>query len=320
MKSVDETMAERAKVLDIERAPVRSRSVFNVRVFASEASLVVGAAVLANIFSYLFHFTVSRQLGPRGIRHFGNSARDWGNVGSSRQRGRHRCAAANSTVCRASHCEDRIAAFVVRVGRGVLTAGVILAVIVALTGIGFGQYVHVRDFAIWGALGVWSTIGLLATFVRGAARGAHRFGVFSASLVVEGVFKLALTVLLVALGLHVFGAVCGLLGATIAGVIVAMILPISRGARVVPAARDDVPPADQRFNRRAVWERCHYGVAVHGSRLRETSPSGESSPDTMAPPVRLLASSRMESGSSASCSCPKRPPPPMRAAKCWRAF
>ncbi len=220
MKSVDETMAERAKVFGIGRAPVRSRSVFNVRVFASEASLVVGAAVLANIFSYLFHFTVSRQLGPE---EYGTLATVlaigamWGVLGNAAGT----VALQQTARLWASHCEDRIAAFVVRVGRGVLTAGVILAVIVALTGIGFGQYVHVRDFAIWGALGVWVAIGLLATFVRGAARGAHRFGVFSASLVVEGVFKLALTVLLVALGLHVFGAVCGLLGATIAGVIVA---------------------------------------------------------------------------------------------------
>jgi len=104
-------------------------------------------------------------------------------------------------------------------GAGTLLASVALA-----------PYVHIVRTSLWLIFAAYVAIGIYSGFVRGAAQGAHRFALFSGSLVGEAVVKLVLGVAFVTSGLRVGGAVAALALGSVAGIAI-VLPPLAAGGR-----------------------------------------------------------------------------------------
>jgi O-antigen/teichoic acid export membrane protein len=187
--------------------------VFNARRFGGDAALVMGAGAVANIFSYAFHFLISRQLGPE---RYGTLvtlmavAMMVGVLGSAMGT----VAMQETARMWASHLQEAIGPFSRRAGRLALLVALLIACgLVALSFI-IGPYVHVSAFDEWLVLAIYVAVAVLAVFARGIAQGAHRFHIFAASLVSEGVAKVVISCGLVALSFGVVGALGGLLASS----------------------------------------------------------------------------------------------------------
>jgi O-antigen/teichoic acid export membrane protein len=198
------------------------RSAFDIRRFAGDAGLSVGGALIANAFNYVFHALLSRSLGPDNYGSLAaliSVASILGVIGS----------AINVVAMRetarmwAAHEDSAIVGFVRRTawhasGIGFVTALALLAGAPLLAG-----YLHVSQPLVWIAFAAYLLVGITASYARGAAQGAHRFGLFAASLLTESIVKLASALALVALGYAVFGAMGGLAIGAAAGLAVVMI-------------------------------------------------------------------------------------------------
>jgi O-antigen/teichoic acid export membrane protein len=205
------------------------RSIFEVRSFAGDAGLAIGGALIANGFNYLFHALLSRSLGPDGYGGLAaliSIASILGVIGS----------AINVVAMRetarmwASHDDAAIAGFFRRTVWKAAAIGAASGAALLVFSPLLASYLHVVDPRVWIAFAALLTIGIAATYSRGAAQGAHRFGVFAASLVTEAIVKLVSAVALALAGFAVFGAVSGLAIGAAAGLLV-IAIPIGRGGR-----------------------------------------------------------------------------------------
>lgn len=210
------------------------RGSFSLRRFGSEATLVVGAGALGNVLSYLFHFLLSRKLGPES---YGTLVTLMSIAGMLAVLGASMGTVAMQETARmwAAHLDSAVVAFVRATGAVAAVSGVALAVGLASSSFVLGPYLHITSFRLWWLLALYVAIMLAAAYARGAAQGAHRFGIFASSLVGEGITKVAISFGLVAMGLGVEGALGGLIAS--AGVaFFAVYGPLAlAGGRAAPA-------------------------------------------------------------------------------------
>ena len=193
------------------------RGAFDLRRFGSDAVLVVGAAGLGNLFSYAFHFALSRRLGPDlygSLVTLTSIAGMLGVIGVSLGT----VAMQEAATLWTRHLDEAIGAFVRRTGRYVVWIATATGIAVVLSSIPLGSYVHVRQPGLWALLALYVAIFMLAGYARGAAQGAHRFGAVAASFVGEGLAKVGVALALVGIGLGIVGAVVGLIASAIVAV------------------------------------------------------------------------------------------------------
>ena len=219
----------------VQPVAVPARGAFHLRTFAGDASLVIGSAILANAFNYLYHFVLSRRLGPDAYGTLATLlaiAAIVGVVGTSIST----VALQETARMWAARADDCIAPFVRRVGPAALAVAAATAVLVFAASVPLWQYLHIVQPLLWLTFAGYLLAGLSSAFVRGAAQGAHRFGFFSGSLVAEAVAKLVCGVALVTIGWRVAGAVGALLAGALVGLVIVAV-PVSMGGR-----RDAAPP------------------------------------------------------------------------------
>lgn len=209
------------------RLDVPARGAFNLRRFSFSAVLVVGSALVANMFSYAFHFVLSRKLGPD---QYGTLATVMAIAGIFGVLGSSVGTVAMQETARlwSAHLDSHIPHFVRQTGKFVLGFGAIIALALLILSVPLGAYLHVVRAVIWIMLAIWVGLSLLFGYARGAAQGAHRFGVFAASVLSEGVLRVVLAVAFVLAGYAVAGAVGGLACAAAIGLLVALI-PMALG-------------------------------------------------------------------------------------------
>ena len=208
------------------------RGAFDVRRFSSDATLVIGAAIIANIFSFVFHFTLSRRLGPDGYGTLVSLLAIAGMLGVLGQ-SVGTVAMQESAQMWAAHRVGEIGGFARRAGVLVACICVAVAFALVLVSVPLRAYLHITQSLLWWLLGAYVACTLFAGFARGAAQGAHRFGIFAASLICEGIGKVAIALAAVTLGYGVAGALGGLIAS--AAVAIAMVFfPLIAGAQ--PAA------------------------------------------------------------------------------------
>ncbi len=209
-------------------APLRGS--FNLRGFSRDAALVMGAAVVANVFSYAFHFVLSRKLGPDAygtLVTLMTIAAMLGVLGASVG-----TVAMQETAKMWSAGHDAsIAPFLRRTGALVLGLACILAVGLFVASIPLRSYLHITAQLLWLLLALFIVLGFFSGFVRGAAQGAHRFGIFATSLVGEGLAKLVVALGLVALGLGVAGTLGGVAAGSAIGIAVIVATMMFGGAQ-----------------------------------------------------------------------------------------
>ncbi len=189
---------------------------------------MVGSAFFANAFGYVFHFVLSRKLGPDGYGTLATLIAISGIVGV--------LGSALSTVGMqetarmwSSHLDSHISPFVRQTTRYVVGIGLVVAVLLLLVTLAMRAYLHVLNIDLWVLLAAYVAIAVVETFVRGTAQGAHRFWVFAASVSTEGVLKVVLAVAFVLAGFSVAGGLGGLLCAAAVGLAIAFV-PMSSGA------------------------------------------------------------------------------------------
>lgn len=208
-------------------ATAPARGTFSLRRFGGEAALVVGAGALSNILSYVFHFLLSRRLGPD---QYGTLVTLMSIAGILGVLGASMGTVAMQETARmwASHADRGIAPFLRRAGG--LVAAIALGVALALIAcsLALGPYVHVTEPLLWWLLAAYVAAMLFTGFARGAAQGAHRFGIFAASMVGEGLTKVSAGFGLVALSLGVGGAIGGLVASALIALAIVYV-PLSKG-------------------------------------------------------------------------------------------
>ncbi|MBV8203391.1 MAG: oligosaccharide flippase family protein [Candidatus Eremiobacteraeota bacterium] len=214
-----------------EPAPAR-RGHFELRRFSGDATLVVGAAVLGNLFSFFFHFTLSRRLGPAAYGTLVTLMAVSSLLGALPY--------AIGTVAMqetarmwTSHLDGLIGSFVRRTARLTLIVAALTGVALGIASIPLRPYVHVSEPALWWLLGAYVAATFLAVFARGAAQGAHRFHALAASLISEGAAKVGFGFAAVALGYGVAGALGGLIASALISLLVAYV-PLTSRAQSTP--------------------------------------------------------------------------------------
>jgi len=204
------------------------RGTFELRRFSSDAALVIIGAGIGNAFSYVFHFVLSRRLGPGAygtlvtflsigvmVSVVGNSL---GTV-----------AMQETAKLWATHLEAAIASFVRRTLPFALAASIAIALALIVASMPLAAYLHVQQPLLWALLGAYVAVQILAAYARGAAQGAHRFAIFALSFVGEGAVKVGLAVWLVILGFGVAGALGGLIASAVTVLAIALPPIISGG-------------------------------------------------------------------------------------------
>ncbi len=220
------------------------RGAFDLRKFSGEAALVIIAAGIGNAFSYVFHFVISRKLGPSAygtLVTMTSIAAIAGVVGNSLGT----VAMQETARLWATHLDAAIAPLIRRTLRFVLAIAAAIALCVILGSVLLSSYLHVAQPRLWLALAVFIAVAIVTAFARGAAQGAHRFWVFAASFVSEGAVKVAMGVWLVALGFGVAGAMGGLIAST------AIACAIALPASIVGGGAGPGQPVDARYLGRA---------------------------------------------------------------------
>lgn len=203
--------------VDVLQGPVRGS--FNLRRFSGEAALVIGGAVVGNLFSYVFHFILSRRLGPD---QYGTLATLMAIAAMGGVLGSSVGTVAMQETARmwASHLDLGIPPFLRRTGALVAGIAGLVSLALLVISVPLRIYLHVGSSLLWWLLALYVGIALFTGFARGAAQGAHRFGIFAASFASEGVGKVAISVGLVTLGLGVAGALGGLIASSLIAVII----------------------------------------------------------------------------------------------------
>jgi O-antigen/teichoic acid export membrane protein len=202
-------------------AVATKRGGFHWPTFAADALLVWGGGLLANILNYVYHFVLSRALGPDA---YGSLATLLaitmivGVLGSSVGT----LAMQETARLWVTHRDGAIAAFGRTVLRSAVLIGGVVGIVMAIFAVPLSAYLHVTDRLAWAFLIVAIVAGIVAGAARGSIQGAHRFVGYSSSLVVECAVKLILGVVLVRAGLSVGGAMGGVAGGILAGIAIAL--------------------------------------------------------------------------------------------------
>jgi O-antigen/teichoic acid export membrane protein len=105
----------------------------------------------------------------------------------------------------------------------------VIGLALVIASVALAGYLHVQQPLLWMLLGAYVAVLILAAFARGAAQGSHRFAIFAASFVGEGVVKVALAIWLVMLGFGVAGAMGGLIASGVTVLAVALSATVSGG-------------------------------------------------------------------------------------------
>jgi len=203
----------------VEATTVRGR--FHWPSFAADAALVSGGALAANILNYVFHFTLSRKLGPDGYGSLATLlaiAMIAGVVGSSIGT----VAMQETARLWATHRDATIVAFGRRMLRSAAGIGALVGVAALALSIPLSGYLHITDRLAWTGLAFALFAGIVAAYARGAIQGAHRFGFYAASLVAESTVKLLVGFVLVTAGFAVGGAIAGVAVGLVVGIAVAL--------------------------------------------------------------------------------------------------
>ena len=197
------------------------RGLFHWPSFAADALLVSGGALVANLLNFVFHFALSRALGPD---RYGSLATLLaitmivGVIGSSIGT----VAMQETARLWALHRDETIVAFGRRMLRSAAGIGAAVGVVALAASVPLSRYLHIEDGVAWTAFSFALLAGIVAAYVRGAIQGAHRFGRFAASMVTESTVKLAAGYLLVIAGMGVGGAMLGVAAGIVAGAGVAL--------------------------------------------------------------------------------------------------
>jgi O-antigen/teichoic acid export membrane protein len=202
----------------------------------NNATLVIGSAAVANLFSYFFHFVLSRKLGPAQYGTLATMiavAAMLGVIGASigtvaMQEAARMWSAGRSQL---------IGPALRRLGKPAASLGLLVGLVLGIAGSGLGGYVKITTAGLWWLLATYVGLSLFAGFARGGAQGAHRFGVYALSVISEGAAKIGLSLGLVALGFSVAGALGGLIGSAALALAVAYVPLSMSGGRAAPPER-----------------------------------------------------------------------------------
>lgn len=201
-------------------AVATKRGGFHWPTFAADAVLVWGGGLLANFLNYLYHFVLSRALGPDA---YGSLATLLavtmivGVLGSSVGT----LAMQETARLWVTHRDGAIVEFGRTVLRSSALLGAMVGIVMVVLALPLSAYLHVTDRAAWALLVVALVTGIVASAARGAIQGAHRFAGYAASLVGECAVKLAVGIVLVRAGLAVGGAMGGVAAGLVVGIAIA---------------------------------------------------------------------------------------------------
>src|SRR5450755_4629938 len=166
-----------------------ARGAFDLRSLAGDAGLVIGGALVANLLNYVFHFVISRRLGPDDygtLTALLAIAAMTGVIGAALSS----VGLQETAKLWVGHRDYDISAFV----RHGLPAVVGVATVLGLGLLGaslvIGPYLHVAQWQLWLAFACYCAAVTVTAFLRGCAQGAHRFVFFATSLIGEAIVKL----------------------------------------------------------------------------------------------------------------------------------
>jgi O-antigen/teichoic acid export membrane protein len=196
-----------------------ARGAFDLRSLAGDAGLVIGGALAANLLNYVFHFVISRRLGPDDygtLTALLAIAAMTGPIGASLSS----VALQETAKLWVRHRDDHIGEFVRHASPAVFSIAATLWVLLVGVSFAIGPYLHIASIDLWLAFATYCAAVTCASFLRGCAQGAHRFAAFATSLMGEAIVKLGVSVFLVLLGWRVLGALGGIVaGITVAGIV-----------------------------------------------------------------------------------------------------
>jgi O-antigen/teichoic acid export membrane protein len=202
----------------------------------NNATLVIGSAAVANLFSYFFHFVLSRKLGPAQYGTLATMiavAAMLGVIGASIGTVAMQEAARMWGAGRSRFIGPALR----RLSTPAAGLGLLVGLVLGIAGSGLGGYVKITAAGLWWLLAAYVGLSLFAGFARGGAQGAHRFGVYALSVISEGAAKIGLSLGLVALGFSVAGALGGLIGSAALALAIAY-FPVSMGGGRAAAPPD----------------------------------------------------------------------------------
>ena len=215
-----------------------ARGTFTVRRFSGDASIVIGASLLANACSYIFHFVLSRRLGPE---QYGTLATMIAIASILVVIGSSIGTVIMQETARmwVTHQDRKIPPFLRQAGSRIALLGVIVTLgLGVLSGL-LRTYFHVADARLWWLLAVYGGLTAFTGFARGAAQGAHRFAIFGGSLVAEGISKVILGSAFVMIGFGVAGAIGGLISSVVIAIAIVFFPMAFGGERHI--AQTDMP-------------------------------------------------------------------------------
>jgi O-antigen/teichoic acid export membrane protein len=214
------------------------RSAFSLKSIGSDAAVVIGGTFVANVFNYLYHFLISRRLGPEDygtLATLAAAATIFGVFGGTVSI----VAMQDTAKLWALGREAGVASFVRKVAPAAIGVGLVVGLLALAAGLVAGPYLHIVQPALWLTFAAYLAIVVVSGFLRGAAQGAHRFRLFAFSAIVETVSKLAVALALVAAGFAVLGALGGFVAGAVASVaIIASRLTLLRGDPKAVGAHD----------------------------------------------------------------------------------
>jgi O-antigen/teichoic acid export membrane protein len=204
-------------------------SAFSLRRIGGDAAIIISGSFTANAFNYLYHFLISRRLGPADygtLATLAAAATIFGVFG-----GPLGIVAMQDTArLWALRRVDGVGAFVRAVAPAALGAAVAVAVIALCIGLLSGPYLHIVQPSLWIAFAAYLAIAIFSAFFRGAAQGAHRFVLFAGSTIAEMSVKLISALAMVIAGMAVLGAIGGFVVGSVAGLaVVSTPLLLARG-------------------------------------------------------------------------------------------
>ena len=205
----------------IDDTVATKRGGFHWPTFAADALLVWGGGLLANFLNYVYHFVLSRALGPDAYGSLATLLAIMmivGVLGSSVGT----LAMQETARLWVTHRDGAIASFGRAALRSSALLGASLGIVMVVAALPLSAYLHVTDRVAWAFLIVALVAGIVAGAARGAIQGAHRFAGYAASLVGECAVKLVLGIVLVRAGLAVGGAMGGVAAGLVVGIAIAM--------------------------------------------------------------------------------------------------
>lgn len=211
---------------------------FSLRTIGGDAAVVIGGTFIANVFNYLYHFVISRLLGPVDygtLATLAAAATILGVFGGTVSI----VAMQDTAKLWALGREASVAPFVRKVAPAAIGVGLAVGVVALIAGFAVGPYLHITQPALWLTFAAYLAIIVVSGFLRGASQGAHRFRLFALSAIIETITKLVVAVALVTAGWAVLGALGGFVAGILAGIaLIGSRLALPRGAPSPPDAHD----------------------------------------------------------------------------------